>query len=217
MLPVLDRGRLRGQDRSGRPLWCVPGQRVDSGDRERFAICESLLAIARGLPAIRRCRVAVPSGLRALLGGLLAEVPGALTLLRGANDDLRDGDRQFVVLLEFGVALRHRQIARGGSPIAHQRRQVAGCGGLVSFMGALKACRGGVLTLERRAPTDFTAGLVLSGIDALREVAIGGGLIAFGASLVSLTASLIAVGERLIAVRERLIAVRERLLVTETR
>jgi hypothetical protein len=202
----------------------VPGQRVDFGDRERFAICESLLAIARGLPAIRRCRVAVPSGLRALLGGLLAEVPGALTLLRGANDDLRDGDRQFVVLLEFGVALRHRQIARGGSPIAHQRRQVAGCGGLVSFMGAFKACRGGVLTLERRAPTDFTAGLVLSGIDALREVAIaggliaiGGGLVAFGASLVSLTASLIAVGERLIAVRERLIAVRERLLVTETR
>jgi hypothetical protein len=127
-------------------------------------------------------------------------------------------------LLEFGVTLRHRQMARGRSPIAHQRRQIAGRGGRVSFMGALEACRGGVLTLERRAPTDFTAGLVLSGIDALREVAIaggliaiGGGLVAFGASLVSLTASLIAVGERLIAVRERLIAVRERLLVTETR
>ena len=35
-------------------------------------------------------------------------------------------------------------------------------------MGALESCRGGVLTLERRAATDFTAGLVLSGIDAVR-------------------------------------------------
>jgi len=63
---------------------------VYASARERFAICESLLAITGGLLAIRRCRVAVP--------------------------------------------------------IAHQRRQIAGCGGRVSFMGALKACRGGVLS-----------------------------------------------------------------------
>jgi hypothetical protein len=120
-------------------------------------------------------------------------------------------------LLEFGVTLRHPQIARGRSPIAHQRRQIAGRGGRVSFMDALKACRGGVLTLERGAATDFTAGVVVSGIDALREVAIAGGLIAIGGGLVAVGASLVSLTASLIDVGERLIAVRERLLLTEPR
>jgi hypothetical protein len=138
-------------------------------------------------------------------------------LLPGTDDGLRARDRKRVVLLELGVALRHRQIARNGSPITHQRHQIAGRRGRVSFIGALKASGGGLLTLERCAPMDFMAGLVLSGIDAVSEgaiagglIAIGGGLVAGGASLVSLTASLIAVGERLIAVGERLIVTEPR-------
>jgi hypothetical protein len=73
-------------------------------------------------------------------------------------------------VLVVGVTLDHRQIARGGSPIARQRRQIAGLRGRVTLVGALKARRGGLLALTRRAPrdarrapTDITARVVLSG------------------------------------------------------
>ena len=157
-----------------------------------------------------------------MLGGLRAVVPGALALLAGAHDDLRAGERARVVVLVFGVSLRHRQIPRSGSPISRQRRQIAGLGGRVALVSALKPRRGGLLALERRAPTDVTTGLMLSRIDAVCEVTIAGGLITIGgglvavrARLVSLTARLIAVGKRLLGVGERLLAVGEGLLVTE--
>ena len=55
-------------------------------------------------------------------------------------------------------------------------------------MRALKAYHGGLLALERRAPTDLAAGLVLSWINAVREVAIAGGLITIGGGLVAVLA-----------------------------
>lgn len=58
--------------------------------------------------------------------------------------------------------------------------------------------------LERRAPTDLTAGLVLSRIDAVREVAITRGQITIGSSLVAVGAPLTA---RLLAVCERLLVI----------
>jgi hypothetical protein len=132
------------------------------------------------------------------------------------------GERARVVVLVSGVTLRHRQITRGGSAISRQRRQIAGLRARVALMRALKACHSGLLTLERRAPTDLTAGLMLSRIDAVREVAIAGslitigrGLIAIRARLISLTARLITVGQRLLTLGERLLTVSERLLVTE--
>jgi hypothetical protein len=126
------------------------------------------------------------------------------------------------LVLVSGVTLRHRLITRGGSAISRQRRQIAALRGRVALMRALKACHSGLLALDRRAPTDLTAGLVLSRIDAVREVAIAGGLITIGSSLVavrarlvSLTARLITICERLLAVGERLLTDSERLLVTE--
>ena len=104
------------------------------------------------------------------------------------------------------TALRHRQIARGGSPISRQRPQIAGLRDRVALMRALKARRGGLLSLERRAPTDVTAGLVLSWIDAVPEVAITRGLITIGSSLVAVRARLVSLTARLITVCERLLS-----------
>ena len=88
----------------------------------------------------------------------------------------------------LGVSLRHREIARGGSTISRLRRQIASRSGRVAFLGALEARAGGLLAMERRVPPDLTAGLIISGIDAVREVAIGGGLIAIGGGLVAVGA-----------------------------
>jgi hypothetical protein len=121
-------------------------------------------------------------------------------------------------VLVFGVTLCHRQIARGGSAISRQRRQIAGLRARVALVRALKADRGALLALERRAPTDLTAGLVLSRIEDVRGVAIAGGLITIGgrlvavrARLVLLTARPITIGQRLPALGECLLAVRRSL------
>ncbi|MGA2926422.1 MAG: hypothetical protein ABSG43_10575 [Solirubrobacteraceae bacterium] len=169
-----------------------PGQRVDLGDRkrarERLAVGARLQAVAGALLAVARCGFPVPGGLRAMLGGLHAVLPGALALPGGAQHDLGAGDRGRVVAGVVGVSLRHREIARGGSTISRLRRQIASRSGRVAFLGALQARAGGLLALERRVPPDLTTGLIISEIDAVREVAIGGGLIAIGGDLVAVGA-----------------------------
>jgi hypothetical protein len=206
----------------------APGQRVDLRDRKRaskrLAIGERLPAVAGALLAVSRCSLAIAGGLHAMLSGLHAEFPGALALLGGAHHDLRARARARVVVLVVGVTLDHRQIARGGSPIARQRRQIAGLSGRVTLVGALKARRGGLLALTRRAPcavrrapTDITARVVLSGVDAMRGVAIAGGLIAIGRGLVAVGTCLVSLTARLITVCQRLIALAERLICTGKR
>src|SRR5450755_797003 len=148
VLPVR-RARSSSWSRSLRPAARVraPGQRVDLRDRKRaskrLAIGERLPAVAGALLAVSRCSLAIAGGLHAMLSGLHAEFPGALALLGGAHHDLRARARARVVVLVVGVTLDHRQIARGGSPIARQRRQIAGLSGRVTLVGALKARRGG--------------------------------------------------------------------------
>jgi hypothetical protein len=141
-------------------------------------------------------------------------------LLGYALAELGTGDRTCAVALVVGVTLRHRQIARGGSPIACQPDQITCRSARVTFAGALQARVGGQLALTRGAPSDVPAGVVLGRVDPLREIAIaggliaiGGGLIAVGAGLISLTAGVVRVGERLLAVAKRLLTVGERLRV----
>ena len=202
-----------------------PRQRVHLGDckrpSERLAICARLQAVTGALLAVYRRRFAIPSCLRPMLRGLRAVVRGALALFGGTDDQVRTGDCARVVLLVISITPRHREIARGGSPISRQGRQIARVRGLVALVRALKARHGGLLTLERRTPTDLTAGLMLSWIDAVREVAIAGGLITIGrglvavrAPLVLLTTRLLAVGQRLLGVGQRLLGVGQRLRVT---
>jgi hypothetical protein len=179
-----------------------------------------LHSVTGALLAVCRRSLAVAGRLRAMLCGLHAGVSGAPALLGGAHDDVSGADRKRVVVLAIDITLRDRQIARCGSLISCQRRQIASLGARVALAGARKAGRCGLLALERRAATDVTAGLVLAGIGAMREIAIagrliaiGGGLVAVRACLVSLTARLIAIGQRLVAIGKRLLAVGERALV----
>ncbi|MGZ6623869.1 MAG: hypothetical protein ACXVHD_30185, partial [Solirubrobacteraceae bacterium] len=76
---------------------------------------------------------------------LRAVVPGTLVLLGSADDEFRAGDRTRVVVPVIGVALRHRCIPRGGSPISRRRRQITGLRRLVALLRALKTRRGGLL------------------------------------------------------------------------
>ncbi len=112
-------------------------QRVHLGDRqcasERLAICERLQAVTRALLAVCRRGLAVPGGLCAVLSGPGAVAPGARALLGCPDDDPRFGDSARVVVLVIGVTLGHRQVARGGSPISRQRRQIAGLCGRVAL------------------------------------------------------------------------------------
>jgi hypothetical protein len=179
-----------------------------------------LPAVAGALLAVCRCSLAIAGGLHAMLSGLHAELPGALALLAGAHHDLRARDRTRVVVLVVAVTLDHRQIARGGSPIARQHGQIAGLSGRVTLVGALKARRGGPLALTRRAPCAVRTSRLAScarGVDAMREVAIAGDLIAIGRGLVAVGTCLVSLTARLITVCQRLIALAERLICTGQR
>ena len=156
-----------------------------------------------------------------MFGRLRAIARGTPTLLGGAHDDLRTGHCARTVAILVPVAFCHREIARSSSAIAREPGQIAGIGGRVSFVAGLQArCRRDLALLGAPAPA-VAARFVLTGIDAVREVAIAGGLIAIGrnlvavgAGLVPLIAGLVGVGERLLAIRKRLLAVGEALFVT---
>ena len=157
-----------------------------------------------------------------MLSGLHAKFPGALARLAGAQHDLRAGDRTRVVVLVVAVTLDHRQIARAGSPIARQHGQIAGLSGRVTLVGALKARRGGLLALTRRAPCAVRRRIsrlasCARGVDAMREVAIAGDLIAIGRGLVAVGTCRVSLTARLITVCQRLIALAERLICTGQR
>jgi hypothetical protein len=116
------------------------------------------------------------------------------------------------VVLVIGVTLRHRQVARRQPDLAPAP---PGRARARSQVVSRRSARAG-------APCDLPARLVLSWIDAVREIAIAGGLITIGgglvavrARLVSLTARLITVGRHLLAPGQRLRAVSKRLIVTE--
>ena len=131
--------------------------------------------------------------------------------------ELRTSDCARVVLLVVSVTPRHRQIPRCSSPISRQRRKIARMRCLVALLRARKARHGGLPTLERRTPTDLPAGLMLSRIDAVGEIAIAGGLITIRGSLVAVRAPLVPLAARLIAVSQRLIAVGHRLIAVGQR
>jgi hypothetical protein len=135
-----------------------------------------------------------------VLGGLSAILRGSLAVLSGTLDDLNTKVRSARGLLIRGVALRHRQIARGGGLIARERREISRVRDGVAVAGGVKTRSGGLLTLIGRAFTDGTGDLVLTRIRAGLEVAIARRLVTIGSDLVTL-------GARLVAVRARLIGV----------
>ncbi len=160
-----------------------------------------------GLFAILCRGATVLSGQQAVLGGLSAMLRGSQAVLSGALDDLHTKVRPARGLLIRGVAPRHRQIARGGSLIARERREISRVRDGVAFAGGVKTRSGGLLTLLGRAFTDGTGDLMLTRIRTGVEVAITRLLVTIGSDLVPLGARLIAIRARLIAVRTRLVGV----------
>ena len=153
-----------------------------------------------GVFAVLCRRATFLSGQHAVLGGLSAILRGSLAVLGGTLDDLHTKVRPARGLLIRGVALRHRQIARGGGLIARERREISRVRDGVAIAGGVQTRSGGLLTLMGRALTDGTGDLVLTRIRAGPEVAIARRLVAVGSDLVPL-------GARLIAVRAGLVGV----------
>jgi hypothetical protein len=83
---------------------------------------------------------------------------------------------------------RCRQIARRCHTIARHSSQITGRSARVSLTGAAQTRSCGPVALKRGTPTDVTAGLVLVGIYAVREVTVAGGLVAIGRDLVAVGA-----------------------------
>jgi hypothetical protein len=104
---------------------------------ERLAIGEGAPALLGGLLAVVCRGATVLGGEHAMLGGLRAMFRGALAVLGGTHDDLHTEVRLAAGLLNLGVALGHRQIARGGGLVSRERREITGmrdgvavCGGV---------------------------------------------------------------------------------------
>jgi len=128
-----------------------------------------------------------------MLGGVLAILRGALSVLGSTHDNLYSKVRPGSGLLKLGVALRHRQIARGGGPIARERREIARLCDGVALTGAMQTRAAGLLAPLGCALTDVTGDLVLTRFHASREVAITRGLVAVGSDLVAVGARLVGV------------------------
>jgi hypothetical protein len=180
--------------------------------QERFAVCPGLFPIARGLLSIARGLRAVSRGTRSALGGARAVGSPAPAVLRGPRDDLR-GVHRTPAAGRGGVAGRQLAVIPLRGLIARQRREIASSRGLVAIGGCGHALVGAVLSLQGAPIAELPREVMDTGVAAVREVAIAGGLVGVSGSLVAIGRDLIAVRGRLVGVRERLIASSERLTV----